>query len=194
MAVWPLQRGCFISDWIAPCGALVSLPVSIRPEKPIGPRPSVQVLPPAGPMYRFLAWSSAYCWENALSRTLGAGAPNDSHIWIYFIHLKHIEPATPPTTKPVFCFFYCLALSIGRARKWGDFIAEISLGGKWIRFLEFISCMLFVWSEGIVCLFFPCDFLSCLRKLASSFVLKLCYENFNFSLVMFFHCFSLLHS
>lgn len=43
---------------------------------------------PAAALYCFQPWSSTNCWENTRSRSLRAGAHNDSHVWIYFIQFK----------------------------------------------------------------------------------------------------------
>lgn len=81
-SLWSLFNG-YLVLWkamfhlwlLAPRGTLVFLPISIRPQR-LNSAPRSQLVlvlqarccPLLGPRYRFLAWSSADCWENALSR------------------------------------------------------------------------------------------------------------------------------
>lgn len=73
------------------------------------------------------AWSSGNCWENALSRTLRAGAPNDSHVWIYFIQFETQWACNSSHIKPV-CFFeflyLCLSEDQENEENW-DFRAKV---------------------------------------------------------------------
>lgn len=89
----------------------------LSPEKPIGSRPSGQVLPPAGPPLPFSGL--------IFSRLLGKRSQQEpseqvllmTHTYGFIsFNLKHSEPATPPTPN-LFAFFQFLSMSIGRPRK-----------------------------------------------------------------------------
>lgn len=170
MAINCYERECFISDWLAPS---VFFPISIlsiciyppaasefSPEKPIGSRPPVQVMPPAGPP----SPCSRPDLQPTSGKTLSAGPseqvlPMTHTCGFNSFNLKQSEPATPPI--PNLFAFLSFNLSENKGNESWDFRAEAYWENDYNLKSVFKKMRFFIFRRAH-------------PKFAASFVVKLC--------------------
>lgn len=161
MAIWPFERGCFVSDWLAPCGALVFLPVSIHPQR-LNSAPRSQLVlvlqsrccPLLGPCT--VLWPDL---QPTAGKMLSAGHLEQvllmTHTYGFiFIQFETHWACDSSHTKPV-CFFSASIFVYWKSKKWEGlrFQSINQLGEECQCFLYRISCLLFVCVCACACVY-----------------------------------------